>query len=177
VGLVAVILVSAFQRLLLYEAAYGFTRLRLYTHIFMLWLGALLLATALLEGLDRLRYFALALFLVCLGFGLTLNLVNVDALIVRQNIARAMQQHELDAAYLANLSDDSVPTLFESLHSGKLPAFPINVVGKVLACQASRNASAAPRPWQSFHLAGYRADLLFRQYQGELQESPPPSCP
>ena len=177
VGLVAVILVSAFQRLLLYEAAYGFTRLRLYTHIFMLWLGVLLLATALLEWLDRLRYFALALFLVCLGFGLTLNIVNVDALIVRQNLARLLQQHELDAAYLASLSDDAVPVLFESLQAGKLPPFPANVVRRVLACQSSQRAAEVTRPWQSFHLARYRAELLFRQYQAELREDPPLRCP
>ncbi|MBN1668619.1 MAG: DUF4173 domain-containing protein, partial [Anaerolineales bacterium] len=42
--LVGVMLVSAFQRLHLLEQAYGFTRLRMYSHIFMLWLGALLLA-------------------------------------------------------------------------------------------------------------------------------------
>ncbi len=42
VALVGVMLVSAFQRLLLYEAAYGFSRLRMYTHIFMIWLGVLL---------------------------------------------------------------------------------------------------------------------------------------
>ena len=47
-ALVAVILVSAFQRLLLYEAAYGFTRIRTGVHVFMVWLGILLLVTALL---------------------------------------------------------------------------------------------------------------------------------
>jgi hypothetical protein len=180
VGLVAVILVSAFQRLLLYEAAYGFTRLRAYTHIFMIWLGILLLATALLEGIDRLRYFALAGFLACLGFGLTLNLVNVDAFIVRQNLARAIQAHELDAIYLASLSDDAVPALFESLHSGqpgKPAPFPAKVVGSVLACQSNRDAFTAHRPWQSFHLARYRAEQLFRQYQAELQDYPPGACP
>ena len=109
----------------------------------------LLLATALLEGLDRLRYFALALFLVCLGFGLTLNIVNVDALIVRQNLTRALQQHELDAAYLASLSDDAIPVLFESLRAGKLPPFPANVVRRVLACQSSQRATEVTRPWQS----------------------------
>jgi hypothetical protein len=180
VGLVAVILVSAFQRLLLYEAAYGFTRLRAYTHIFMFWLGVLLLATAVLEGFDRLRYFALGSFLVCLGFGLTLNLVNVDAFIVRQNIARLLQQHELDAAYLAGLSDDAVPALFESLHSGQpgmQAPFLHEAVGATLACQSIRSASAAPRPWQSFHLAHYRAELLFRRYQLEVQDFLPGACP
>ena len=42
VALVGVMLYSAFQRLVLYEAAYGFTRLRAYTHVFMIWLGVLL---------------------------------------------------------------------------------------------------------------------------------------
>ncbi len=39
VGLVIVMLVTAFKRLVLYEAAYGFSRLRTYTHIFMIWLA------------------------------------------------------------------------------------------------------------------------------------------
>ena len=42
VGLVLVMLVSAFQRLILYEQAYGFSRLRTYTHVFMIWLAVLL---------------------------------------------------------------------------------------------------------------------------------------
>ena len=35
-------LVSAFKRLLLYEMAYGFTEMRIYPHVFMIWLGLLL---------------------------------------------------------------------------------------------------------------------------------------
>ena len=41
IALVLVILASAFQRLLLYEIAYGYTQLRLYSHIFMVWLALL----------------------------------------------------------------------------------------------------------------------------------------
>ena len=41
VGLVLVMLISAFQRLALYESAYGFSRLRAYTHVFMIWLALL----------------------------------------------------------------------------------------------------------------------------------------
>ena len=176
VGLVAVILVSAFQRLLLYEAAYGFTRLRAYTHIFMLWLGVLLLVTAFLEGFGQLRYFALAPFLVCLGFGLTLNIVNVDAFIVRQNLAPPCIKHELDAAYLASLSDDAAPALFEASNraicrpslrtwcAGCSPANPANALPK------------SPTPG-SRSLARYRAELLYRQHQGELKYDPLPVCP
>ena len=173
VGLVAVILVSAFQRLLLYEDAYGFTRLRTYTHIFMIWLGILLLATATLEWFGRLRYFALAALLACLGFGLSLNLVNVDAFIVRQNITRLIQQAELDTAYLADLSDDAVPALFESFHSDRLPTHVVRAVKMDLACRA---ASAAPRSWQSFNASQFRADLLLQRYQNELKDYPLDAC-
>src|SRR5215213_2387555 len=53
VGLVIVMLVAAFQRLGLYEAAYGFSRLRTYTHVFMIWLALLLVTVVILEVLRR----------------------------------------------------------------------------------------------------------------------------
>ena len=46
---IGVILVSSLQRLALYEAAYGFTRLRTYSHICVIWIGILFLAILLLE--------------------------------------------------------------------------------------------------------------------------------
>jgi hypothetical protein len=88
VALIAVILASAFQRLALYEGAYGFTGLRTYTHIFMIWLGILLLAVVGLEIAGVRRFFPLAALLAGLGFGVTLNLLDVDAFIVWQNVAR-----------------------------------------------------------------------------------------
>ena len=117
VVLVATILVSAFQRLLLYEAAYGFSRLRTYTHAFMVWVGILLLATVVLDLLGRLRGFALALVVVVVGFGLTISLINVDGLIVRQNVARAVAGWELDSGYLVGLSDDAVPALVDEFNT------------------------------------------------------------
>jgi hypothetical protein len=55
VGLLIVMLIAAFQRLMLYEAAYGFSRLRTYTHVFMIWLALLLVAVVILEVLRRER--------------------------------------------------------------------------------------------------------------------------
>ncbi len=109
VALVGVMLVSAFQRLLLYEAAYGFSRLRMYTHIFMIWLGVLLAVVVVLELLRRERLFPLAALLASIGFAATLVLINVDGSIVRQNVRRAPLGEGLDVAYLASLSTDSAP--------------------------------------------------------------------
>ena len=88
VGLVMVMLVSAFQRLVLYETAYGFSRLRTYTHVFMIWLALLLVAVVVLEILRRERAIGFAMVLASLGFVVSLGVLNVDAFIVTQNIQR-----------------------------------------------------------------------------------------
>jgi hypothetical protein len=88
-GQVLVILVSALQRLLLYENAYGFTRLRMYTHVFIPWLGLLLVVTIALQILRRDEYFGAVMLAALLGFALSFGVLNIDGLIVRQNVALA----------------------------------------------------------------------------------------
>lgn len=110
---VLVILVSAMKRLLLYEKAYGFTRLRTYTHIFIIWMGVLLLIFLIFLFINQLRRFAPAFALGAVGFVFTLNLLNVDAFIVKQNIAHLEKTSDLDITYLAGLTDDAIPSLVE----------------------------------------------------------------
>lgn len=155
VALLAIILVSAFQRLLLYEQAYGFTRLRTVTHIFMVWLGILLAILVIIELRSKLRYFALAALVVVLGFGLTLNLLNIDAFIVRQNVARSLGGAELDVEYLLTLSNDSIPTLTQIYTDPALPTGLKNDLGSILACRAKLHSTVEPLPWQSFHFSDY----------------------
>jgi len=80
-------LVSAFKRLLLYEMAYGFTEMRIYPHVFMIWL-ALLLGWFLVTLWLRPGRFAIGVVIACLGFVATLNVMDVDAFIVRRNVER-----------------------------------------------------------------------------------------
>jgi len=160
VGLVAVILVSAFQRLLLYEAVYGFTRLRTYTHVFMVWVGVLLLVTMALEVVGRQRYFALAAVLSVLGFGLSLNAINVDAWIARQNIARAVGGEELDASYLVSLSHDAVPAMVIDFEAGNLSQEETARLGAALACRKAMLTPEEDLPWQSFQWPREKARQL-----------------
>jgi hypothetical protein len=111
VVLVGVILVSAFQRLLLYEGAYGFTRLRTYTHVAILWMGVLFAVFLALLLAGQLRRFAPAVAAGAVGFALTLSLLNVDGFIVRQNAARLVVTGKIDLDYLGSLSDDAVPEM------------------------------------------------------------------
>jgi hypothetical protein len=173
VGLVSVILVSAFQRLLLYEAAYGFSRLRTYTHVFMIWLGVLLLVTAALEASGRLRYFPLALVMTVIAFGASLALLNVDGFIVRQNVARAVRGEALDGAYLVSLSNDAVPALIESFEQERQPGTLRHQLGGVLSCRAALAEPAAqPEPWPSYHWSRARAARLMGEVEARLTEYP-----
>jgi hypothetical protein len=109
VGLTGVMLVSASSRMSLYQDAYGFTHLRVYTHVFMLWLGVLFGVVLLSLFYPRRRVFAFGATLCAIGFLTTLNLMNVDATIAGRNLARAGLGHDLDIGYVYTLSPDAVP--------------------------------------------------------------------
>ncbi len=159
VALVGVILTSAFQRLLLYEDAYGFTSLRTYTHIFIPWLGFLLLATIALQILRREQFFGGLLLLSVFGFALTFGLINIDGLIVHQNVARARAGAEMDGQYLLGLSDDAVPVLIDEYRAAGQPEAIRDQLGAVLSCRAYNMAYTGPKSvpqqhhWQSFHFS------------------------
>ena len=169
VGLVIVMLVSAYQRLVLYEAAYGFSRLRTYTHVFMIWLGLLLIAVVFLEMTRRERVAGLAMVLAALGFIVSISLLNVDSFIVKQNIQReirgvndkafAQGRADLDAQYFLDLSDDAIPPLVAAFRTKSTPVLVKEKIGASLACfRYIRNQDPREYPWQSFHFARLSAD-------------------
>jgi len=169
-GLVMVILISAFQRLVLYETAYGFTRIRTCTHVFMLWVGVLLLAAAVLELAQRQHAFAAALIIVAIGFGLSLSLLNVDGFITSKNIARAVNGEELDAAYLISLSDDAVPVMSEYFTGNALQPSLREDLGGVLACRLYLQEQHASAGWRSFHFSSSRSAAILEQMKPGIEK-------
>ncbi len=109
--LTVIMLVSASRRMWLYEEVYGFTHLRVYTHVFMVWLGILL--GVFLLSLFRLRrnIFSLGVILVTIGYLGTLNLMNIDLYIADRNIERYEQGQKLDTDFLITLSVDATPAM------------------------------------------------------------------
>jgi hypothetical protein len=180
VGLLIVMLIAAFQRLGLYEAAYGFSRLRTYTHVFMIWLGLLLVAVVILEVLRRERAVGLAMIVASLGFIVSLNILNVDAFIVKQNIQReirsatdkvfAQGRADLDTQYFLDLSDDAIPPLVNAYHSKSLPAAVKEKIGAALACKSyERGQNESEIPWQGFHFSRFNSDTAFVQVSKDLK--------
>ena len=113
VSLVIIMLVSAYMRLSLAISWHGFSRLRLYPRVFLVWVGILFVAVIVLEIIHRERYFALAALLASFGFAATLSLVNVDASIVTYNVFRTTQEKHFNVNHLTSLSTDAVPALVD----------------------------------------------------------------
>lgn len=174
VALLLVMLVSAYQRLVLYEEAYGFTRLRTYTHVFLVWIGLLLVAAIVLEILRRERMFAFAMLIASFGFAASLPILNVDAFIVKQNLQREIQGQadvELDARYFLDLSDDAIPPLVNALQTPTLPDPVHEKLGAALACiRYQRGLNRRELTWQSFHFARFNAENALTSVKPELDE-------
>lgn len=115
IAMLFVMIVSALQRMYLYQSEFGLTELRVYTTAFMGWISLLLVSFALLIFTDRRRYFAVTALVCGLGIAGTLNAINPDALIAHVNIQRAVAGHEVDMSYLCSLSADSVPAIVANI--------------------------------------------------------------
>lgn len=113
---VFVIMTSAFMRLVLYEQAYGFTTMRFYSHVFIMWL-AVIFAALIVRLWSKWREETMTFVLLgsIIAFAAGVNLFNPDAFIAKQNIARYQKAGKVDVPYLGLLSDDAIPVISQLL--------------------------------------------------------------
>jgi len=149
IALTLLIDVVAFRRLSLYEEAYGFTMLRLYSQVFAVWLGLvfLLLAGDFIGVWPSRRWFVGAAVATGLVVLLGLNIANPEAIVVAFNTSHAQSSHKIDSQYLADLSSDATPSLLDS-RAQLEPALRAQVTSA--ACSGPRTYSAT---WAAFNLA------------------------
>lgn len=152
VALVAVVMGSALQRMLLYQDAYGLTELRVYSTAFMGWLGLLFAwfcLTVMREQRNRFAFGALVSGLTVLA---ALHVANPDGLIVQVNAARLAGGRPFDGAYAASLSADAVPALVAAL-----PNLPEAERAAVVETLLERWSRTEQGDWRSWNLARSRA--------------------
>jgi hypothetical protein len=172
VACVLVILVSAFQRITLANDWHGYSRLRLYPQIFLVWVGILFIAVVVLEILHRERYFALAALLASFGFAISLFFFNVDRTIVVHNVQRAAEGKHFNIAHLASLSSDAVPAMKEKFLDPSIPKPVHEGIGAALLCYMHLNPKDdhSTGDWRSFNYSRWQADwaiyILAKQWQG-----------
>lgn len=164
---VIVIMVSAFMRLLLYEDAYGFTTLRLYSHVFIIFLTVvfgLLIYKVLKNGKES--NFSLGVFLSAILFLAGMNVLNPDAFIAQKNIQRFNDGKKLDVYYLTTLSDDALPVTVKMLDISDESVkgeFAYYMYWKMQGRISSNN-------WQSFNISRNRAKEIIAPKMEVLEE-------
>jgi len=174
--LTVVLLVSAFKRLALYEAAYGFTTMRLYPHVFMVWLGVLLVWFVVTLWVAP-RRLAMGMMLAAFGFVLTLNILNVEDFVVRHNAGRVPQaasfevgrvRAPLDLSYITSLSDDAVPAML-----AVLPQFSPECQQELISHLRERyrrmKHESRHWQWQSWNYGRWQAYRALQNYFTEVQ--------
>jgi hypothetical protein len=123
VGLTAAVLVSALQRMRLYQEAYGWTELRFWALAGIVFVAIALGATAYLLVRNRTDRLPHALAAVLVGVIGVINLVGPQAFVADRNLERIFDpslippdgQRAPDLTHLAALSDDAVPALVAAL--------------------------------------------------------------
>lgn len=172
VAAVLLLLGSAFYRVLLYEAAYGFTTARLYAQAYMVAVAAalVLLALDVARGLDAGRLFrrtatvAMVLFVGLLYW-------NHEAFIARRNIERFATTGTLDVAYLTGeLSPDAIPTI-----ARELATLPEPVRTELLAAMQKRIAAhtqVTAGSWFEWNVSRARASESIKRFSVSPSDLP-----
>lgn len=127
-GLTLAVVAVSILRLQTYRSVFGLTMLRFSTTVFAAWLGVVLVLVAVsLVWAGLQRRLPSWVVLSCYLTLVIVNLVNPEAVVADENIARAGQvaavrQENLDGSYLAeHLGDDAVPTIVTHLAELTVP--------------------------------------------------------
>jgi len=171
IGLLFVIMASAWMRMQLYQREYGLTELRLYTSAFMVWLAVVFVwfALTVLRGQRDRFAFGAGISAFCLI--VVLHIINPDSTIARTNLARAEHGHTFDADYAASLSADAVPTLTAALTN--LPATDqVTLASRLLPTWSDDRSD-----WRSWNWSRAHAIAAVRTHREVLLRVLHPSVP
>lgn len=165
---VILIMTSAFTRLSLYEEAYGFTTLRLYSHAFIILLAVIfcLLLYKIYKD-KRENTFAFRAFISIALFLAVMNFLNPDAFIARRNIERFATTGKLDVYYLSRLSDDAVPDTIKvlSISNDDLR----KSFARELYWRVQNNDSPYFSKWQSLNISRMKANKILNSKIREIE--------
>jgi hypothetical protein len=165
---VMLIMASAFTRLSLYEEAYGFTALRLYSHAFIILLAVIFcLLLYKIHKDKRESAFVFRVFISIALFLAVMNLLNPDGFIARRNIERFAATGKLDLHYLVRLSDDAIPEAIEVLDMSNEDLR--KSFARELYWRAQKKDSSYSSEWQSLNISRMRADKILTSRIRELE--------
>ena len=166
---VILIMASALTRLSLYEEAYGFTTLRLYSHAFIILLAVIfcLLLYKIYKD-KRENTFAFRVFISIILFLTIMNFLNPDAFIARRNIERFAITGKLDIYYLSRLSSDAIPDTIKVLNISNEDLR--KGFARELYLRANNGDSVYFSKWQSLNISRMKADRILNSKMSEIEQ-------
>jgi hypothetical protein len=150
--LLGAIMASAWQRLLLYQEAYGLTEARLYAAAALTGMGLVAVWFALSVLAGRRGRFAFGSIIAAYAVILALDVINPDALIARIDLTRGSEGKPIDPVYLATLSADATPELIAGL-----PLVPARDGALISRELIRRNAGKDAPDWRTWNISRARA--------------------
>jgi hypothetical protein len=117
VAMLSVILASAWHRMRLYQAEFGWTELRFFVTAFMLWLAAILVWFSATVLTGRRGHFTGGALVAGVLLIIGLNARNPAEWIAQKNLAHAQTGHGFDVNYAVQLGDDAVPILLAGMNT------------------------------------------------------------
>lgn len=171
VTLVAVLMASALQRMWVYVSFFGLSDTRLYATAGMTWLGVALgwFGWTVLRG--RRARFGFGLLVASAAWVAVLNVMNPEAVVVRVNIARALNGKSFDVIYHGHLSADATDALLQAAPK-LIPGDCRGLLGLVHDDRAGE--ADRMREWQSWSLPVAQAG---RALSGTREEVLDARCP
>ena len=112
VALTFIIIVSSFLRMSMYEAAYGYTLLRLLVYVSLITEVIMLIPTIIYIIKDKFNIIRSYIIIITCCYTI-LSLFPVDYFIAKNNIDRFYKSEKIDVYYLINNGYDNIPLLIE----------------------------------------------------------------
>ncbi|MDD4029332.1 MAG: DUF4173 domain-containing protein [Caldisericia bacterium] len=166
VAFTVVLLVSSYLRITLYEAAYGYTYLRILTQVFIVYLFVhfiMMLCKVWIPSFSLMKTF----FILSLIAILFVNFMGIDATIAEKNFQRYITTGEFDSNHFATLSFDAIAEYIEFVKKDpwvKDIMFFQQFDEKLRKVQL--NSKDIITPWQSFNGSKYKAKKAIDAYLG-----------
>jgi hypothetical protein len=155
----AIMLSSAFIRLSMYEDAYGFTFIRLMAHSFMIFLAVIFMYTLVKIWMEKLSLFHFY-FICSLLYYTTMNMIDVEKMIVMKNFERYEESGKIDIHYLNSLTYTGVIGLIELYSKDE------NIPGlKEILIERKNLAKDQNSAWQSYNLKREQANERLSELQ------------
>lgn len=152
IGLLFVIMLSAYQRMNLYQQEYGLTELRFYVSAFIGCMAVLYVIFAATVLTGKRSQFAFAASIAAFVVVSVMQFVNPDRIIVAANIDNSLKGKRFDATYALSLSNDATAYLAENVQK-----LPFDAQKEIAASLVAQKRGAWHYDVRSFNIARFEA--------------------